>query len=164
MSALAGAVDGEAHREAPDWDFEVAPGDGGSPTLRCRMAPDLDQLSRLNERLEEFASQADPTQAQRVCLAVDELLTNVIQHGMDPSRPGVIAVKVTLCDDLIEIHIEHEGVPFNPFVEAPAPDINLPLEQRPIGGLGVFLVKSLMTSTQYERVGARNHITLTRSL
>ena len=44
------------------------------------------------------------------------------------------------------------------------PDTTLPLEERPIGGLGVFLVQSLMTSARYERIEDRNRITLTRSL
>lgn len=164
MSEAEGTAPEEPGPEKSPWDLEVASGAGGLPTLRCRMAPDLDQLSLLIRRLEEFTSGTDPVQAHRVCLAVDELLTNVIQYGAVPPRWGLIRVQVTLRDHLIEVHIEHDGVPFNPFVEAPAPDINLPLEQRPIGGLGVYLVKSLMTSTEYERVGARNHITLTRSL
>ena len=164
MTAERGVPDGNPGGSSRSgWKLETTHDEGGHPALHCRMAPDLDQLSRLTEEVEEFASAADPLQAQRVCLAIDELLTNVIQYGIEPGNPAAIQLKVTLREDRILIRIEHDGVPFNPFVEAATPNIHLPLEERPIGGLGVFLVKSLMTSTLYERIGNRNRITLTRS-
>ena len=56
--------------------------------------------------------------------------------------------------------LEDNGIAFNPFEEAPEPDPTLGLEERPIGGLGVFLVKQFADSTAYERVDGRNRITL----
>ena len=135
-------------------------------TFVYRMEADLDELARLAERFEEFAEAGEVPQLdmQRISLAMDELVTNIIQHGTEGDEPARIQVSVTLLEDSVRIEIEHRGIPFDPFREAPAPDTSLPLEERPIGGLGVFLVQSLMTTTHYERIGNRNRVTLTRSL
>lgn len=138
----------------------------GPPTFIHRMGVDLDEIGGLTERVEQFAAAGNvpPLQTRRISLAIDELVTNIVKYGTESGKPTDIEVSVRLLEGRVHIEIEHRGVPFDPFVEAPAPDTTLPLEDRPIGGLGVFLVKSLMTSTRYERIEDRNRITLTRSL
>ena len=142
-----------------------AAGDG-PPTLVCRLEPDLAALSRLTEQVEEFAAAGNvpARQTQRISVAIDELVTNIIRYGMEDGSSDGIEISIRLLKGLVRVEIEHRGVPFDPFVEAPVPDTTLPLEERPIGGLGVFLVQSLMTSARYERIEDRNRITLTRSL
>ena len=103
-------------------------------------------------------------QTQRITLSVDELITNIIKYGTNDLEHTQIRLWATIRNDAFRIEIEDHGIPFDPFHEAPVPDTTLPLEDRPIGGLGVFLVQSLMTSTRYERIEDRNRITLTRSL
>ncbi len=139
-------------------------GGGRRSTLRAELDPDSDQLAALTDSVREFVAPVDETQAYRVELSIDELLSNVIRYGLIEGRPSTIRVEVSLLADRIHIVIDHEGISFDPFVEAPTPDISLPLEEREIGGLGVFLVKSLMTSAEYERIGECNRITLTRLL
>ncbi len=135
-------------------------------SFRYRLEPDFGDLARMAEHFEEFtrACRVPGIQTQRMTLAVDELVTNIIKYGIEAGKPAEIQVSATLAGDSIRIEIEHRGVPFDPFREAPAPDTSLPLEQRPIGGLGVFLAQSLMTTAEYRRLGDRNCITLTRSL
>jgi len=130
------------------------------------IAGDLEELSRLTEELEEFSEThgVPPAQAQRVTLSVDELVTNIINYGSPDGSIGAIQVQVEVDAGAVRIEIEHRGFPFNPFEEVAAPDTSLPLEERPIGGLGVFLVKSLMTSVHYEHQNGRNLVVLTRSL
>ena len=138
----------------------------GPQTLVCRIGADLEELSRLTERIEEFATTGSvpSAQTQRISLAIDELVTNIIRYGTVEGESADIQVSVRLLEGMVRVEIEHRGVAFDPFVEAAVPDTTLPLEERPIGGLGVFLVRSLMTSTRYERIADRNRITLTRSL
>ena len=135
------------------------------PSFSFSLGNDLDQLNELLAQLEEFgeANEVSPLQTQRIVLSVDELVTNVIKYGQR-EKEGRIDVRADIEDSVFHLEIEDHGIPFNPFSEAPVPDTNLPLEDRPIGGLGVFLVESLMSSTRYERIEDRNRITLTRSL
>ena len=68
------------------------------------------------------------------------------------------------CDDgLLKIVITDNGIPFNP-LETREPDITLPLEERPIGGLGIFLVKQLMTDVRYDRSEGKNRLTMTKEI
>ena len=116
--------------------------------------------------MEEFVESHEVplAQAQRVTLSLDELVTNIIQYGTKDDSEGLIRVRVEVHPELVRIEIENRGFRFNPFEEVAAPDTSLPLEERPIGGLGVFLVKSLMTSVHYEHEDGTNRVILTRSL
>ena len=141
-------------------------GKAGAPAFSFKLEKDLGELSQMLLALEEFADShgVPPVQTQRITLSVDELVTNIIKYGTQALEHTHIHVWATIVGDTFHIEIEDHGIPFDPFHEAPVPDTNLPLEERPIGGLGVFLVQSLMTSTHYERIKDRNRITLTRSL
>ena len=59
------------------------------------------------------------------------------------------------------IVVEDDGKPFNP-LDAPPPNLDLPIDERPIGGLGIFLMKSLTSAMDYRREGDRNTLTLTK--
>lgn len=144
----------------------AAGGKGGGQTFSFKLDKDLAELSQLLVQLEEFAEThgVPPRQTQRITLSVDELVTNIIKYGTREHGHPYIHLWATIANDSFNIEIEDHGIPFNPFSEAPVPDTSLPLEERPIGGLGVFLVQSLMTTTHYERTKDRNRITLTRSL
>ena len=139
---------------------------GGGPTFSSKLDKDLGELSQMLVQLEEFAEThgVPPVQTQRITLSVDELVTNIIKYGTSGLEHTHIHLWATITNDTFHIEIEDHGIPFDPFHEAPVPDTTLPLEDRPIGGLGVFLVQSLMTTTHYERIKDRNRITLTRSL
>lgn len=140
---------------------------GAAPAVLTReIHTDLRELSRLTEEVEEFSEthEVPMAQAQRVTLSLDELVTNIIRYGTRGESTGPIRIRVEIHPELVRIEIEHQGFRFNPFEEVAAPDTTLPLEERPIGGLGVFLVKSLMTSVHYEHDDGWNRVTLTRSL
>lgn len=141
-------------------------GKGRAPAFSFRLDKNLGELSQMLLALEEFAEThgVPPMQTQRITLSVDELVTNIIKYGTKQFEHSHIYLWATIVDETFRIEIEDHGIPFDPFHEAPVPDTTLPLEERPIGGLGVFLVQSLMTSTHYERIKDRNRITLTRSL
>jgi len=138
----------------------------GADGVTFGVEPTLDHVSLLAEAVQTFAGArtAALAESHRVSLAVDEWVTNVVQYGINEEAPADIRVSIRMRDRLLRVVIENRGAPFDPFTEAPLPDTTLPLEDRPIGGLGVLLVQSLMSSVRYERVGDRNQITLTRSL
>lgn len=138
----------------------------GGVSLVRDVAADVQALSRIVQEVEEFAAAAGVASApaQRVSLAIDELVTNIILYAQESGDPVPVHLEVHCDPGEVRVVIEHSGVAFDPFVEAPVPDTSLPLAERPIGGLGVFLVRSLMSDTRYERVGDRNRVILTRTL
>lgn len=92
-----------------------------------------------------------------VRLVLDEAVINVIVHGYDDTQEHDINVDLALEGALLSIHIDDDGVPYNP-LDAPLPRFDLPIEQRRIGGLGVHIMKTLARSVEYGRRNNRNNL------
>jgi anti-sigma regulatory factor (Ser/Thr protein kinase) len=101
-------------------------------------------------------------------VSLDEVLANVVRHG-PADRGGEACVELALSLDvavtppLCELLISDDGPAFDPLA-APAPDTSLGLDERPVGGLGLLLVRRLMDDVAYERRDGRNHLRLRRRL
>ena len=121
----------------------------------------LEELTRLTEVVENLGEQDNwsPALVGKVNLLLEELAMNTINHGHDG---GLHEISITFnsTDDALTIDIVDDGKPFDPLTDAPMPDVNAPLHERPIGGLGVFLVRKLMDELTYRREEGRNHLTL----
>ena len=114
----------------------------------------MDQLSCwLEER------QAAPAALYLSMLALEELVTNCIKYGYDDQAEHVIHVQVELSPDGMTIVVEDDGHPFNP-LEQVEPDTNLPVEERPLGGLGLHLLRKLSDRIDYAWKNGRNRVTL----
>ncbi|MEJ2207520.1 MAG: ATP-binding protein [Anaerolineae bacterium] len=81
-------------------------------------------------------------------LAVDEACTNVIMHAYE-GRGGRLELHIDIVDDHIEVVIRDWGQTFDPSA-IPAPDVDAPLEQRPIGGVGLFLMRQMMDRVDFQ--------------
>jgi serine/threonine-protein kinase RsbW len=95
-------------------------------------------------------------------VALDELLSNVVNHGL-AGRDGAIEIQLRLGESGLEMVVTDDAPPFDPLA-APEVDTSAGVEERPIGGLGILVVRKLMESVTYERVGERNRLTLRRKL
>ncbi len=73
---------------------------------------------------------------QAADLALEEHLTNVMSHGFTDSEVHEILVRLEKVGEQFQIEVEDDGKPFNP-VEHPKPDLSVPLEERPLSGLGI---------------------------
>ena len=91
----------------------------------------------------------------RVSLVVDELAQNVVDYAYSDAH-GDVEVAVTSRDETVAIEIVDEGKAFDPLTEAPAPDLTSPIEDRPIGGLGVHFTLTLMDDVKYTRESGKN--------
>ena len=90
-----------------------------------------------------------------VRLALDELLSNIIKYAYDDREVHPISVRVDL-DGQAHLVLEDDGRPFNPLADAPAPVLDGPVEDRPIGGLGLHLLQSMGLKLDYRRENGRN--------
>ena len=71
---------------------------------------------------------------------------------------------MSISDEWLEIILKDDAPPYDPFVEAPEPDIDLDIEDRPIGGLGVHIVKTIMDDAKAYYDGSNNLIVLLKTL
>jgi anti-sigma regulatory factor (Ser/Thr protein kinase) len=118
----------------------------------------LDSLGSIAEYVMAAAASAglDKRASYRLRLAVDEIATNIIVHGYaNAGHQGTLEIRADIDDKALTIVIDDTGVTYDPR-QAPIPDINLPLDQRPIGGLGVYLAMRSIDEFVYEHLGDRN--------
>lgn len=93
-------------------------------------------------------------------LAVEEALANTIVHGYR-GAPGDVAIAIRAAPREVSVRLEDDAPPFDPFT-APDPDRGSDLEGRPIGGLGVFLIREMTDEVAYRYEGGRNVLTLVK--
>ena len=102
--------------------------------------------------------------AARILILLEELLTNLAKYGYpDRAEPGRAEIALALNGSRLEIEFIDDGCAFDPLA-APIPNLEEPLEQRPIGGIGLQLVRSLTDVVRYERRNNKNEIRLSRSV
>ena len=92
-------------------------------------------------------------------LALEELATNILKYGYDDAAVHEIRLRVEIQPPVVRLILEDDGHPFNP-LDLPEPDVHLPLEARPPGGLGLHLVRKLAERLAYERRDGRNRVTV----
>lgn len=142
---------------------------GLRPAMKSEMAltvrNDTAELVRLNTFLSEFWSENRLPEdlSMDVTLALEEVFLNVIQHGYSDAAEHEILVRLALETGAVALTVEDDGVPFNP-LDLPPPDVNLPVEQRQIGGLGIHLVRRVMDGVEYFRVGGHNRLVMRKRL
>jgi anti-sigma regulatory factor (Ser/Thr protein kinase) len=104
------------------------------------------------------ATGLDKKTSYNLRLAVDEIATNIIIHGYEEAgREGVLDLQAFVDEQTLTISIKDTGVPYNPNQRLTPDDLDQPLEQRKIGGLGVYIAIQGVDKFIYERVEDRNH-------
>jgi serine/threonine-protein kinase RsbW len=118
---------------------------------------DLAELERLSRVVEEFGRAAGLSAPVifDLQLAASEIVTNVILHAYDDEREHAIVVRLAANAGEVTVEVEDDGRPFDPS-SAPAPRLDLPLEERPVGGLGVHLARRVTDAIEYRRQDGRN--------
>ena len=133
---------------------------------RLVIAARLEEVRHACEFVVEAAEMAglDERAVYHCQMAVDETLTNVIEHGYNfEEHDKEIEVMCNIEDDRFLITIIDDGPPFNP-LQHEAPDPSAPLDDREPGGWGIYFIRRLMDDVRYERVGDRNHLLLAKTL
>jgi len=130
--------------------------------LTITLRNDLAEIPRLAEAVEVFCAPLEPStkDLMGLQLVLEELVTNVINHGYRDGQPHTFTVSLSLSGRLVTAVIDDDAPAFDPLARAEV-DTTLPLDQRPIGGLGVHLVKKLTTHARYERRNGRNLLSIT---
>ncbi len=125
--------------------------------------PGGDQWPEIDRAVEEFSRQQNWPQDldYTIRLILEELVLNAVSYGSD-DKSTEVSLQLTSNDDEVRIQLSDNGKPFNPFEESPAPDLDATVEDRRVGGLGVYFVKTLANSTTYERVDGHNRLTVVK--
>lgn len=130
---------------------------------RISVPGDAAELAALTRFLQEFCAAAALPAADALAfeLALEEVFMNVVMHGTPQGRAPRVEVSLALGDGGLTLTVEDDGPAFDP-LSLPPPDVAASLEQRPVGGLGVHLVRRLMDAVRYDRDGDRNRLSMVK--
>jgi len=125
----------------------------------------IEELTSLAEQIDDLAREWELSAALaiNINLCIEEAVSNIIFYAYNDSGKHKIKISISLENNSLTIKITDDGNPFNPLVQL-QPDINLPAEERPVGGLGIFLISQIMDEMHYARQKNQNILTLNKSI
>ncbi len=132
-----------------------------SAHVSLKIRPALDELRQITAAVEDLALRENWSQDLefKVNLVLDELSVNIVNYGGEVS---MIEVSLSSEEESVTIEITDDGRPFDPLNDAVEPDIKAPLEERPIGGLGLYFVRTMMDEMHYRREQGKNFLALAK--
>lgn len=125
----------------------------------------LEEINDLSLAIDQFSSQAGLSTSikNQINLILEELYTNTINYGFSGIENGTVSIKLNIHNNVLEMLYQDNGIAFNPLENAD-PELMLSIEDKAIGGLGVFFVKAMTESAEYERDGGFNRLKMFKSL
>jgi anti-sigma regulatory factor (Ser/Thr protein kinase) len=125
----------------------------------------VEELPVLSERMEEIGEKWNwPIHfTMNINLVLEEAVSNIIFYAFSDKESHNIDISVKMVNAKVTIEIEDEGIPFDPTLRK-KPDITLPVQERPIGGLGIFLILKMMDTVRYKRENNKNILTLIKKV
>jgi len=133
--------------------------------MRFTYRNDLSELEKLAKDLETFGEKhgINPAVMHAFNLCLDEILTNIVSYGFDDGQEDEVELEIEEKDEVVTATIIDHGKSFNPLTEAQEPDLEASVEDRAIGGLGIFFMKQMMDSVDYQRINDCNCLTMSKS-
>jgi len=124
----------------------------------------MEYLDEILAFLDRILTEADcPEEAKRLIeISVEELFTNIASYAYQ-TEGGQVKAEGAVVDGTLKFRLWDRGIPYNPFARKD-PDLTLPIEDRPVGGLGVYMVKKFMDGASYEYRDGCNITTIEKRL
>ena len=137
------------------------------PTIERRLTlpNDIETIPQLNEFIDNIAEEAglDMSFTMSLNLALEEAVVNVMTYAYPEGTAGTVDIDIKTNGEQLTGVLSDSGTPFDP-TQTPDADTTLSAEERPIGGLGIFLVRQIMDDISYQYVDNKNVLTLTKTL
>ena len=121
----------------------------------------IENLEQVQDFVRAQLGECPPKILTQLIISVDEIFSNIASYAYE-REVGDVTVRVAVGDD-ITLTFEDGGMAYDPLAQAD-PDTTLALEDREIGGLGIFMVKNLMDAVEYRRVGSKNVLTVKKNV
>lgn len=130
-----------------------------------RLVNELDEVSLLAEFVEDLCDELniDAETTMNINLALEEAVANVIMYAYPDGERHEMLLKVTSNPSQLVFLLSDNGISFDPTTVEEV-DILLPIEERPVGGLGIFLVRRIMNEVTYQRLDGENHLIMRKNI
>jgi len=127
---------------------------------------EIGEIPLLAERIEAFGAEGalSSQHIYQLNLVLDELITNIVSYGYEDADPHEIRLWLRAEPGRLTVVLSDDGKAFNPLEQAPKAILEGSIEERPIGGLGIHFMRTLMDEVSYERRDGHNHLTMIKHL
>ena len=127
------------------------------------LANDVKDMPQMNDFIADIAKTLQMTKSDtmQVNLALEEVVVNVMNYAYPEGTNGDVNIAAIADGQQLTLTITDSGTPFDPTQQSEV-DITQPLDERPIGGLGIHLVRNIMDDVSYQRVDDTNRLTITK--
>ena len=127
------------------------------------LANDVKDVPQMNDFIADIAKTLQMTKSDtmQVNLALEEVVVNVMNYAYPEGTNGDVNIAATADEHQLTLTITDSGTPFDPTQQSEV-DITQPLDERPIGGLGIHLFRNIMDDVSYQRVDDTNRLTITK--
>ncbi len=134
-------------------------------TFRFESSDPARDRARFFSELRAFGESCDWSQpiSNEIQLILEEWWTNLVSYAFAKSAQPSVIVEITSTEGEARIQVTDNGIPFDPAARTD-PDLHLPVEERPIGGLGIYMMKKLSKSLRSGRDGERNVLRIAKDL
>lgn len=131
--------------------------------MTIKFNPIAGKTAEIIETLMQSEDMTDNMELQfKIRLCIEEVVENIVSYAYKDGN-GFVEVGTRIDDGVLEISFKDAGVKFNP-LEKEDPDITLAIEDRPIGGLGIFLCKQMMDDIRYTYENGENRLTMYKKI
>lgn len=130
-----------------------------------KISNDLNEIGVLATFIEELGEElslsAETT--MNINLALEEAVANIIMYAYPSEEQHSILLRVTATEKQLIFLLTDKGASFDP-TQVDEVDITLPIEERPVGGLGIFLIRSIMNEISYQRIDNENQLIMKKDI
>lgn len=143
----------------------MQPQNGAKRIQSITLDNDTQEVPQLNNFVNEICKSAglDEISSSQITVAIEEAVVNTMSYAYPVGTHGSVKIEVTATKESLEFTITDSGIPFDPTAQEEA-DTTLPANKRRIGGLGIHIVRQVMDSIHYERMGNSNVLTLKKQI
>ncbi len=124
----------------------------------------IEEMNKVTEFVSDILEKYDCSPKSQIQLevAIDEILSNIVHYAYG-EQTGIVTVECDIQEGKAQLCFIDSGVPYNPLVKED-PDVSLSVNERAIGGLGIFMVKKSMDDMQYEYKDNCNRLTIVKTI
>ena len=126
-------------------------------------SPTYDDIPPLTDKINEFVKGFDGDKIAELDVIIDEMLNNCISYAFDGVKRPQLDIEARLSGGVLTLGFTDNGVLFNP-LENTDPDIDVDIAHRPIGGMGIMIVKTIADSVTYRVFDGKNRLTIKKDL
>lgn len=126
---------------------------------------EINEINRICDEVQKFCKDHNISDEKYhdIILILDEVVTNIINYAYPDGGEHIFTLDLQEQEGHIFIKLADSGMPFDPLAKSD-PDIESSLEERKIGGLGIFIVKQLSEIVEYSRIDDKNHLNIIVSI